>query len=643
MSSEDRGPREKARIEDYRRLSIFSPPSSLVFPGLLWWIAVSVDLIVAPSAGAWDEVIESVMYRSPELPKPREITVFPKGLVTLWVEALRRPEADSQCQAALTIALAHRHGVQGLERAVTPLLESLERHDQYLSVRLAAAQALIELDAREAADRLFVLAESGDRNLRDLIEPALAHWDRGGPSRARALWLERLGKPPGEGFLLAVRGLGIVREQEAVPALHELMFSRQASFPVRLESARALGQIRTAGLEKDARQLIAESSSLANSSRTGEGDEERLARLAAASLLRRHQGDEAVRLLQDLATDPEPAVAVVALARLLEIDANLVVPALNRLLPSYDPKVRSFAIDVLFRKPSADHIKLLGDRLNDAHPELRVKARKSLHELAAKAEFREAVIREDMRIVSGADWRGQEQSAILLTQLDHKPVAGRLVELLDSDRAEVLVAAGWGLRRLAVPDTLPAAFQHFQVAYRRQTNHEAWPGTRPVPREAVDQQLCQLAQFFGLSRYRSAEPALRRMVPRPANPQAPVPVGQETRAAAIWALGLFHEGQPSADLVQALESRVSDIGGFMIPPEDYRVRSLSAVSLARMKAKDALETLRKFYPARKANADRLNNACGWAIEQLTGEVMLPPDPVEIAAESFKNWLRPFTP
>src|SRR5947209_454240 len=92
-----------------RGFSIFNPRSSIFHPRFSWWLAVSAVLIAAAPAGAWDEVVESVMYRSPELPKPREIKVFPKGLKDLWLEALRRPEADQQCQAALTIALAHRY------------------------------------------------------------------------------------------------------------------------------------------------------------------------------------------------------------------------------------------------------------------------------------------------------------------------------------------------------------------------------------------------------------------------------------------------------------------------------------------------------------------------------------------------------
>ena len=98
---------------------------------------------------------------------------------------------------------------------------------------------------------------------------------------------------------------------------------------------------------------------------------------------------------------------------------------------------------------------------------VRVNARKAMKTLAATKDLNAAVIAESMRILSGCDWRGQEQSALLLAQLDHKPAAGRLVELLTADRPEAFVAAAWGLRALAVPATLPAVSKHVETELGR--------------------------------------------------------------------------------------------------------------------------------------------------------------------------------
>jgi hypothetical protein len=138
----------------------------------------------------------------------------------------------------------------------------------------------------------------------------------------------------------------------------------------------------------------------------------------------------------------------------------------------------------------------------------------------------------------------------------------------------------------------------------------------------MEHQLSQLNQLFGKERYREADAALRRFIPRY---QPPPLGGMEARAAAIWALGLIHEGKTDPELATALEARLNDGG---VNPEDARVRGMSAVTLARMKTKEALRSLRKWYASGEPSADLVNNACGWAIEQLTGQAMPPPRTIQ---------------
>src|SRR5262249_47399330 len=112
---------------------------------LIAWLAPVVVLSSSPgfAASQWvyDEVIDSPMYKSPELPvRPVEIT-FPEGAIALWVKALGRPEVDLKCQAAQAVSKAQRRGVKGLEVTVAPLLEALDKPDQHPTVRLAVAEA----------------------------------------------------------------------------------------------------------------------------------------------------------------------------------------------------------------------------------------------------------------------------------------------------------------------------------------------------------------------------------------------------------------------------------------------------------------------------------------------------------------------
>jgi hypothetical protein len=75
-----------------------------------------------------------------------------------------------------------------------------------------------------------------------------------------------------------------------------------------------------------------------------------------------------------------------------------------------------------------------------------------------------------------------------------------------------------------------------------------------------------------------------------------------------------------------MEARLKDVLP-MKPPDDGRVRRMAAIALARMNAKGAVPSLRLFFQNRKPSFDPVNNACGWAIERLTGEVMPPPTPI----------------
>jgi HEAT repeat protein len=559
-----------------------------------WHRTGAAALFVAciSSGARADDVIDSPMYRDPELPLARVVKTYPTGLSKLWLEALERPEADYKCNAALAIASAHERGLKGLDVTIAPLRRELDRSDLNPTARLAIVRALVILDARESAADLFKLRSADDNHLNDLIDPTLARWDH---RPARPDWLKRLEQPPHKrATVRAIQSLVAVREERAAPLLRNLLFLRDVSPAVHLEAARALSILRPEGPEtiEDANRLMADaaSSSLTN-------------RLLAATLTCHGKGEAAVRLLMALAKDPEPAVAAIALARLIKIDAKLVEPLLVQILGNLDPKVRGLGVKALSLGPSAVHIHLLGDRLSDSHPDVRSQARQSMRGFGNIASWRQAVIREATRVLDSEDWRGQEQAAIVLAQLGHVAATRRLSELLTAQRPEVGVAAAWALRKLAVAETLPIVLEHFRTTLE----------SPKIPQDAIDPQLCQIALFLGQSKYQAASTTLQSVIsPRSA-------AGFETRAAAIWALGFIHEGKPEPALVGALAGRVSAVHPGDL--EDSRVRRMSAVSLGRLKAQGALPTLREFFRARKQSLDVVNNACGWAIEQITGERM----------------------
>lgn len=573
------------------------------------WATFGLTALLVPTARPGDGV-DAPMYHDPELPVPRVVRKLPDRLPGLWVEALGRPEADMKRRAAEAIAMAHEQGRPGMIAAAPALVRELDRADQPVAVRLAVARTVAILDVRDAAP---ALARAADPELAEIADPALARWDY---KPARAGWLARInGSPNRRGTVLAIRSLGVVGERGAVPRLRELALDRRAPAATRLEAARALAALRPAGGEADARGLMGDPSPRAITDR-----------LVAASILRRHQGEDAVRELGALARDPEPAVAAVALARLLELNPDHVLALLDPVLTSADANIRRVGIEALALRPTAERVRLLGDLLSDPHPALRARARTALEGLAAKGEWKDVVIREGLRVLAGNDWRGLEQAVLLLGHLNHKAAAGRLVGLLRHDRPEVFVTAAWGLRVLGVAETLPAALAYYEAEYKAM-----FPPDRPGGRPAadVDLQLSQLGQFFGRARYLPADGLLRRLAPQ-ATPTAN-PAGPEARAAAVWALGILHAGKSPPDLVTLLVDRLTAVRPLDV--EAFQVRRMAAVALGRMKAADALGPLREFATGMKLSLDPVNNACCWAIEQITGE-KVPPAVLEIVARDW---------
>ena len=116
------------------------------------------------------------------------------------------------------------------------------------------------------------------------------------------------------------------------------------------------------------------------------------------------------------------------------------------------------------------------------------------------------------------------------------------------------------------------------------------------------------------------------------------PAGQETRTATAWALGLLNKGNDNPNLARVFAERIADMRGMPVGGEDARIRRMSAIALGQMKTKEGLGTLRRFYSDKEPSLNVVNNACGWAIEQITGEKVPPPPTIEFPAERW--FLRP---
>lgn len=542
--------------------------------------------------------IDLAAEHDPDVTPPKTERVFAENLLTLWLQALARPDAEMQRMAAESIARAHAMQLPGIEQSKPALRKVVSAESSHTAARFAAARALIVLDARDAVTDLFEASQRYGTDLRQVVEPALAKWKF---EPIRDVWRKRLSTPSTHlrDLMLAIRGAGEVGDDVCVEALLKITNDSLRPVAARLEAARSSGRLRGSGLEADALRFSSKTSAAI------------FDRLCAAALLDRHRSEPARKILLQLAQDAEPTVAAAALTSLNAQDPSLAVPLVEQALRYDDANVREQGVAAYVARPTPERVTALARLLDDPHSGVRGTVRERLFELARTAEL-DAPIRDGASVVlNGASWRGQEQATLLLAALDHKPAAGRLVELLESPRDEVMMTAAWGLRRLAVPESLPGILDKAT----RQTEARK----QGMATYALDVQVALLCETIGLMKYAPGEALLRRYVP------LDLGMGELSRGSAIWGLGKMYENTSNEEVAKVLFDRLAD-DPLKEPSETERVRVMSVIGMGFIKTKSQVEPIRKGFsteivPTRKYMAIR------WAMQTLTGEKLPLPKPV----------------
>ncbi|WP_237729406.1 HEAT repeat domain-containing protein [Schlesneria paludicola] len=549
-----------------------------------------------------------LMDSDPGFRDPDRLKKFSPRLKTLWIEALNRPETDMQRMAAETISLAHQHGIPDLIESV-PILESMLIADQtHPATRFAAARALIVLESRPSAEKLLHASQLFGADLRHLIEPVMAKWD---VISAREIWIKRLesAETRPRDLLLAVRGLGEVREAKVLPVLLAMALDLVRGPEVRLAAAAAAGQLTETGLEADARRLVDET-------RTSPT----LNRLCAIRLLDRHNSESARQLLIELvAADKQPVIVTPALERLNAIDSRLVLPLAANAMKNADQRVREQGALAYMRYPTVERIESLSQRLSDPHPQIRANVSENLVRLSQNPELNETIRARAMEVLAGETWQGQEQACLLLGSLQHKPASKRLIELLESSRPEVMIASAWALRKVADVESIPAIIDKI----RRQTEVRLKRFHPPI-----DPQVAHLFEACAVMRAAEVTPMIIRYVPKNSS------MGERSRSAAIWAIGVLLNGNPNETAADALMKRIEDDSP---PDESVLVKQHCVIALARMKAIEHAPALRQSI-ATNVPPTAMGLAKRWAIKELTGEVL--PEPIPMLADQGEWFLEP---
>ena len=555
---------------------------------------ISVFASIAAAGAAAEIRVDFLMDREPEEKVQPVKWILRSELLPLWKKALAHPESEIKRQAAEAIVYAHSQGFAGMEAAIPELLDILKDEQTHAAARHAAARALIALDQQTSAAALFAASQKGNQELRQLVEPALARW---GFEPIREIWRQRIGttQTPRRSLILAIDGLGQQRDVADADALRTLVKSVLAPADIRLAAARSLCLIADSGQEALAEELMA-----ANPATIQQ-------RLYAATIIGRHQTPRSIEIRQKLGADQEPAVAGEALRTLFLIDPNHILPLVEISLANSDSNVRRIAIDTYISLPTPDRLKVLSKSLNDPHPQLRERVRNAFFTLSPEPALNIAIRDSAKEILHGNDWRGQEQAALLLGALDEESIAPRLIELLSSQRPEAYLAAAWSLKSLEVPTTAEAV-----LSFATQLTENRQKITMPI-----DHRLAHLFELLGRLKHVAATPLMERYIPKTDQ------FGDNSRGAAIWALGLIQEGQVNEPLARQLIERFKDTNSS--PQERFQIRRASVLTLGRIRAQTQLADLKQFV-GEKVENEQMCLTVRSAIQQISGESLplIPP-------------------
>ena len=143
----------------------------------LWSIVLAG---VGYSGHCWAQVdarLTDIMYLDPALSVGERHLVLPERLRRPWLAALDRPEVEVRRIAIDSIAMAHQLGMKDWDTVIGRLVELLQAETTDPTIRRAAANTLVTLDARQEAEALFKVAQGTHLDLAQSVEPALARWD----------------------------------------------------------------------------------------------------------------------------------------------------------------------------------------------------------------------------------------------------------------------------------------------------------------------------------------------------------------------------------------------------------------------------------------------------------------------------------
>lgn len=572
-----------------------------------WMACLTLAAIMLPAGSlraqpseAANPLIDWPMSADPTLVEAQAPSRYHPRQVGIWMQALNQPDTQTRYQTALAIARNHRAGMPGLEITAGRLHAILADAKEHALTRIAAADALLAINAQEHAPAVWTASGELGYEMARVISPALAQLKY---APALEVWRKTAGDATQSltNRRLAVDSLALAGDAAAAAVLHALAIDASAPSSLRLAAARAYAKTARAG---DALPALPDADA-----KVGQ-----ISTLVRVNLLSAHQNPQAYRLLAELLKHSDPTVSHHAASILLQHAPDQLDGHLSDFARSGDVGLRRIALTRWTQLSNDAAVAGLSGLLEDMHPAVRTQATTSLIELGKKSELQARIHEAVLNVLRTGQPAGREQAALLAGELKINAAAQDLVKLLDHESAAVGLASATALRKLQLPETLDAALENLV----KNSSRSAGNGR--------DEQAAQLIQLMGLVKHQPADAALRKLIPKNAGPL-------KSRQAAIWALGHLHAaGKPDNQLVSQFNARINDTRG--MEPEDEMVRVHAIIAIGRMKAANTLSAMRKLHDDPESSTI-IAAATRWTLAQLTGsELPVPVLPVQTLTGGF---------
>lgn len=487
----------------------------------------------------------------------------------LFVRILNDTNSDElHFKAARSLERVGREKLTAAETYAEALRERLSATND-VEVRRACATALVAADSIDDAAVLAALCKPGDEVLCSTIEPWLA---RRKSAALQATWESRITSPASVShklLVLACDGAAALEKTNLVPQLVEFANSGHTMFAVRRAAARSVAS-------------LAPNDALTPATRLAAGGIQD--KLIATTLLHADKSDAGLKLIATLCDDKDDAVASSAWASLVQLDPDRLVPKLAAGQNHRDPEIRFATIQTFEKLPSLERCDRLTEMCADTHIGVRNEARRTLQRLALSDDsLRDRILANagDVSAKANATWQQIEQSLLLLGVMRHDAFQDNLIALLTHERPEVLVTAAWLLHlmpqeRLGEPAVQEAVAKWKQIQ------------AGGMPADTIDVYSLQIAFICEVAARTNARSIIDLCKDQYSKD---VPLSPETRAIALWSLGVLMTDSEDDDLRKKYTERLFDDSPFN--PEMNVVRAASAISMGLLGNKAAIADLKK--------------------------------------------------